>query len=135
MSRADFPLLERRLGGRPLLSLDSAATALKPAAVLQAERLDATEFSAHVHRGQHALAREATEADAGARRTLARFLGAAPRCIVLVKRTTEALSLIAHGLRLAPEDGGLASNAGAATPPSRRRWASSTRSPCAVSGA
>jgi len=111
MNRADFPLLERRLDGRPLLYLDSAATALKPAAVLQAERLYATEFSANAHRGQHALASEATEAYEGARRTIARFLGAAPRCIVLVKGTTEALNLVAHGLRLAPEDVVLASTA------------------------
>ncbi|WP_437953818.1 cysteine desulfurase [Sorangium sp. So ce296] len=102
--RADFPLLERTLDGRPLVYLDSAATALKPRAVLAAEEAYATQMTANVHRGKHALSEEASVAYESARKRIARFFNADPECLVFVKNTTEAINLVAVGLCLSSDD-------------------------------
>lgn len=102
--REDFPLLARTVDGRRIGYLDSAATALKPRAVLAAEARYATELGANVHRGQHLLSEEASLAFEEARSTVARFLGTAPGSVVFTRNTTESLSLVAAGLALAPDD-------------------------------
>jgi cysteine desulfurase/selenocysteine lyase len=107
--REDFPLLQRRVDGKPLIYLDSAATALKPRAVLQAERAYAEEFTANIHRGQHLLSEEASSAYENARRRAASFLQTTPRSIVFVKNSTEALNMVARGMRLQKSDHVLAS--------------------------
>jgi len=94
--RADFPALAQAVNGHPLVYLDSAATAQRPRAVLDA----LTEFyardNANVHRGLHELSRRATERYEEARTRVARFLGAAePAEIVFVRGTTEAVNLVA----------------------------------------
>ena len=60
-ARADFPILETEVDGRPLVYLDSAATSQKPRAVLEAERDFLERANSAVHRGAHFLAAEATE--------------------------------------------------------------------------
>ena len=95
--RRDFPILSERINGKQLVWFDNAATTQKPACVI--ERLD--HFYRHensnVHRGVHALAERATDAFEDARRTVARFLGAAsPKEIVFVRGTTEAVNLVAR---------------------------------------
>jgi cysteine desulfurase/selenocysteine lyase len=91
--RADFPLLAAHPG---LHYLDSAATAQKPQAVLDALRDFYVHRNANPHRGAYALSVEATEAYHDARRTVARFLGAAdPDCLVFTRGTTEAMNLVA----------------------------------------
>ena len=102
--RADFPLLDRRVDGKPLVYLDSAATALKPRAVLQAERAYSEMFSANIHRGVHLLSEEASSAYENARRRVATFLKASPRSIVFAKNATEALNMVARGSRLTKTD-------------------------------
>jgi len=94
--RKDFPILGRRIHGRPLVYLDNAATTQKPLAVIDAER-DVYERSyANVHRGVHLLSVEATEACERAREKTREFLGAAEaREIVFVRGTTEAINLVA----------------------------------------
>jgi len=95
--RKDFPILERRVGDRPLAYLDNAASAQKPRAVLDAMQSYYTTSHANVHRGVHTLSVEATEAYEGARERVARFVGAAtPREIVFVRGTTEAINLVAQ---------------------------------------
>ncbi len=94
--RRDFPILGERVHGRPLVWFDNAATTQKPNAVI--ERI--AEFYRHensnIHRAAHELAARATEAYEDARRTVARFLGAAtPDEIVFVRGTTEAINLVA----------------------------------------
>ncbi len=91
--RADFPLL----AAHPELHyLDSAATAQKPRAVLDALCDFYVHRNANPHRGAYALSVEATEAYHDARRTVARFLGAAdPDCLVFTRGTTEAMNLVA----------------------------------------
>lgn len=94
--RAQFPWCERRVHGRPLAYLDSASTAQKPRAVLEAT-MRAAEATANIHRGVHALSVEATQAFEAARVSAARLVGATdPREIVFVRGTTEAINLVAQ---------------------------------------
>jgi cysteine desulfurase/selenocysteine lyase len=96
--RAEFPILQRQVNGKPLVYLDSAASAQKPRAVIDA-LVRAMEHSyANVHRGLHTLANETTEAYEGARKKIAAFIGAEPSEIVFTKGGTEAINLVAAGL-------------------------------------
>jgi cysteine desulfurase / selenocysteine lyase len=93
MWRADFPLLVRQ---PRLRYLDSAATAQKPAAVLDAEREFYETSYANPHRGAYALSNRATECYREARHTVARFFGVADDDRVIFTRgTTESLNLVA----------------------------------------
>ncbi|MGD8623671.1 MAG: cysteine desulfurase [Anaerolineae bacterium] len=93
--RADFPILERQVHGKPLVYLDNAATSQKPEAVIQAMDDYYRRYNANIHRGVHTLAEEATAAYEGARRKVARFINAAsPREVVFVRNTTEAINLV-----------------------------------------
>jgi cysteine desulfurase / selenocysteine lyase len=95
--RRDFPLFERDFGGRRLAYLDSAATALKPRAVIEAVDGYNSRYTANVHRGIYTTGEEATAAYEGAREGVARFLGAADaREVVMVRNATEAINLVAH---------------------------------------
>ena len=97
--RADFPLLARTLrDGRPLVYLDSAATAQKPEVVIDAEQDFYAQRNAAVHRGAHQLAEEATEAFEQARDKVARFVGADADELVWVKNATEGLNLVAYAM-------------------------------------
>ncbi|KRV46631.1 cysteine desulfurase [Wenjunlia vitaminophila] len=98
--RKDFPALSRTVrDGRPLVYLDSAATAHKPWAVLDAERDFYAFHNSNVHRGVHALAEEATELYEQARARVAGFVGAVDTAeIVFTKNASEALNLVAYAL-------------------------------------
>jgi len=106
--RAEFPILRRSVHGRPLVYLDSAATAQRPAAVIDRIATFYRESNANVHRGVHQLSVEASEAFEQARTTVARHLNAASeREIVFTRGTTEAVNLVAQAYlraRLAPGD-------------------------------
>ncbi len=94
--RADFPILQRQVHGRPLVYLDSAATSQKPEPVIQAMDDYYRRYNANIHRGVHTLAEEATAAYEGARRKVGRFINAyTPREVVFVRNTTEAINLVA----------------------------------------
>ena len=95
--RADFPILERTVNGRPLVYLDSAATSQKPRQVIDAEADFYANHNANAHRGLYLLAEEATELYEAARAKLARFIGApAPETIVFTRGTTESTNLVAY---------------------------------------
>ena len=95
--RADFPILARQINGRPLVYLDSAASAQCPTAVLQAVDHYRTSLHANVHRGVHSLSQWATQAYELARERVRRFLNArSTREIVFVRGTTEAINLVAN---------------------------------------
>jgi cysteine desulfurase/selenocysteine lyase len=95
--RLQFPVLKEIVHGRPLVYLDSAASAQKPQAVIDAERHVYEHAYANIHRGVHHLSMVATEAYEKARQTVQRFLGAADRReIVLLRGTTEAINLVAQ---------------------------------------
>lgn len=95
--RADFPILQRTIDGRPLVYLDSAATAQKPQWVLDAVRAYYERSNANVHRSIHTLGEEATELFEAARDRVRGFVGARHREeIIFTKGTTEAINLVAH---------------------------------------
>lgn len=95
--RAEFPSLGQEIRpGVPLIYLDSAATALKPWAVIRAVQAYDAEYPANVHRGLHTLSERATEHYEGARARVARFLGAADDEIVFTRGTTESINLVAR---------------------------------------
>jgi cysteine desulfurase/selenocysteine lyase len=106
--RADFPILARQVHGRPLVYLDSAASAQRPRAVIETERRYAEEHHSNVHRGVHALSQEATGLFEGARERVRRFLGARSiKEIIFTRGTTEAINLAAQSFgrgRLKPGD-------------------------------
>jgi cysteine desulfurase/selenocysteine lyase len=97
--RADFPILQQEVHGRPLVYLDNAATTQKPRQVLDTIQAFYTRFNANIHRSPHRLGQAATELYEEAHRNVARFIGAADwREIVFVRNTTEAINLVAHAL-------------------------------------
>ncbi|NLB57406.1 MAG: cysteine desulfurase [Gammaproteobacteria bacterium] len=98
--RADFPLLQRQVHGKPLVYLDSANTGQKPAAVIEAVDRFYRQHNANVSRAVHQLGSEATEAYEGARRHLATFINARPSDLVLCSGTTFAINLVAYSWAL-----------------------------------
>jgi cysteine desulfurase / selenocysteine lyase len=95
--RDDFPILSRKVHGKPLVYLDNAATTQKPRAVIAAIRRYYCTSNANVHRGVHALSDRATQAYEEARGRVARFLNAREdREIVFVRGATEAINLVAQ---------------------------------------
>jgi cysteine desulfurase/selenocysteine lyase len=99
--RADFPILQRRVNGHPLVYLDNAATSQKPRQVIDALVRYYEFTNANVHRGLHTLAEEATEAYESARAKVARFIGAEPESVVFTRNATEAINLVAYAWGLA----------------------------------
>ncbi|MDP9242450.1 MAG: aminotransferase class V-fold PLP-dependent enzyme, partial [Actinomycetota bacterium] len=96
--RADFPILKRKVGDKPLVYLDSAATSQKPQQVIDAESDFYAHHYANAHRGLYLLGEEATKLYEDARAKLARFLGApSPDTIVFTRGVTESINLVAQG--------------------------------------
>ena len=94
--REDFPILSRKVHGKPLVYLDNAATTQKPLCVLDAMRDEYLNENANVHRGVHYLSVQATDLHEQARETVRRFLNAESTSeIVFTRGTTEGLNLIA----------------------------------------
>jgi cysteine desulfurase/selenocysteine lyase len=97
--REDFPILDRRVYGRPLVYLDNAATAQKPLRVLDAIGGMYREQNANIHRGVHYLSEESTAMYEAARETVREFIGAASREeIVFTSGATASLNTAAFGL-------------------------------------
>ena len=95
--RADFPVLNQEVNGKPLVYLDNAATSQKPIAVLDALRYYYEHDNANVHRGAHTLSSRATDAYEGARDKVAAFVNAASRQeIIFTRNATEAINLVAY---------------------------------------
>ncbi len=95
--RKDFPIFERKIGGKPLIYLDSTATTQKPVAVLEALEHYYRTYNANIHRGVYRIAEEATEAYEAARGKVARFLNArSSQEIVFTRGTTESVNLVAY---------------------------------------
>jgi cysteine desulfurase/selenocysteine lyase len=98
-ARAEFPILLRTVNDRPLVYLDSAASAQKPVPVIDAMVGMMTGSYANVHRGVHTLSSESTEAYEAARETIARFVNAESADeVVFTKGATEAINLVAATL-------------------------------------
>ncbi|MEK0082664.1 aminotransferase class V-fold PLP-dependent enzyme [Benzoatithermus flavus] len=106
--RGDFPILGTRMNGRPLVYLDTAASAQKPRVVIETLKRFYEEDYANIHRGVYDLSQRATSAHDEARRKVQRFLNAADwREIVFTRNATEAINLVAASFargRLEPGD-------------------------------
>ena len=105
--RADFPILQREVYGRPLIYLDNAASAQKPRQVLEAMDEVYAQGYANVHRGAHYLSQTLTDRYEAVRETVARFINArSDQEIVIARNATEAINLVAHsfGSRLEAGD-------------------------------
>ncbi|MEQ8371433.1 MAG: cysteine desulfurase [Alphaproteobacteria bacterium] len=106
-ARSDFPILQRSMNGKPLVYLDSAASAQKPQTVIDAVSRSYETRYANVHRGVYRLAAEATADFEAARESVRRLLNAREsREIVFVRGATEAINLVAQswGQRLVAGD-------------------------------
>ena len=95
--RADFPILRQDVHDKPLVYLDSAASAQRPTAVIDAVANYYRHDHANVHRGVHTLSQRATEAYEGARETVRAHINAAStKEIIFTRGTTESINLVAH---------------------------------------
>jgi cysteine desulfurase/selenocysteine lyase len=95
--RADFPVLDQKVHGYPLVYFDNAATTQKPLPVLKALQHYYERDNANVHRGIHELSNRATSAFEAARERVARFLNARTADeIIFTRGTTESINLVAH---------------------------------------
>ncbi len=95
--KADFPIFDRQINGKPIVYLDSGATSQKPRAVLDAMDDYYRNHSASVNRGAYQLAAEANDLVDDARASVARFIGA-PHTheVIFTKNATEAMNLFAY---------------------------------------
>jgi len=94
--RRDFPILNERVNGRPLVWFDNAATTHKPKSVIERVSYFYEHENSNIHRAAHELAARATDAYEHARKTIARFLGAKSQDeVIFVRGTTEAINLVA----------------------------------------
>ena len=95
--RTEFPILQERVHGKPLVFLDSAASAMKPNAVIDAMSDTMRTQYANVHRGLHWMSERTTDAYESTRDAIARLINAPSRDeVVFAKNTTEAINLLAH---------------------------------------
>jgi cysteine desulfurase/selenocysteine lyase len=95
--KRDFPILQERVHGRPLIWLDNAATTQKPQAVIDRISYYYEHENSNVHRAAHALAARSTDAYEAARDKVRRFLNApSPKDVVFVRGATEAINLVAQ---------------------------------------
>ena len=95
--RADFPILQRTVHGKPLVYLDTAASAQRPLAVIEAVDGFYRNHNANIHRGVHLLSQEATEDYEQARLKVAGFINApSDQECVFTRGTTESINLVAH---------------------------------------
>ncbi len=107
--REDFPILKRKINGKPIVYLDNAATSQKPRQVIETIEHYYEEYNANIHRGIYSISEEATAAHENARAKVARFINAqSPDEIVFVRGTTEAINLVANSwgrTNIGPGDG------------------------------
>ena len=95
--RAQFPILDREIYGKPLIYLDNAATSQHPRCVIDRITDSYCRVNANVHRGVHTLSQEATEAHENARKRVQRYINARyAHEIIFTRGTTEAINLVAH---------------------------------------
>ncbi|MEZ0394680.1 MAG: cysteine desulfurase [Desulfurococcaceae archaeon] len=95
--RKDFPILQRKIKGRPLVYFDNAATTQKPRQVIEAIVSFYTQYNANVHRGLHELSMKASELYEEAHDVVAKFINARSwEEVVFCRNTTEAMNIVAY---------------------------------------
>jgi len=93
--RKDFPILKKKVNGKPLVYLDNAATSQKPRHVIEAVKDFYENHNANLGRGVHTMALEATEMFEGARKKVAKFINAKPEEVIFTLNDTQAINMIA----------------------------------------
>jgi cysteine desulfurase/selenocysteine lyase len=132
--RGDFPILAQTVHGKPLVYLDSTATAQKPNAVLDAMDRYYRATNANVHRGAYALSEEASAQYEDARKRIARFIHArSVREVIFTRNATEGLNLVAQtrGRSHHPDRDGAPQQSGAVADPRGARGGNARLHPCA----
>lgn len=95
--RCDFPILEEKIYGKPLVYLDNGATSQRPLQVVEKMTEYYLKYNSNVHRGVHYLSNKCTDANEEARRTVQQFIHAASeKEVVFTRGTTESINLIAY---------------------------------------
>jgi len=95
--RADFPVLQRTVHGKPLVYFDTAASAQRPLKVIETVDDFYRNHNANIHRGVHTLSQEATDLYEQARVKTAKFINApSEREVIFTRGTTESINLVAH---------------------------------------
>ncbi|WP_044401702.1 aminotransferase class V-fold PLP-dependent enzyme [Lacinutrix sp. Hel_I_90] len=96
--RKDFPILNRKVNGKPLVYFDNAATSQTPQQVIDVIVDYYSNYNANIHRGVHTLSQEATDKYEAARNTIQQHFNAKHAYeIILTSGTTESINLVAHG--------------------------------------
>ncbi|MBT8325712.1 MAG: cysteine desulfurase [Winogradskyella sp.] len=96
--RQDFPILNRKVNGKPLVYFDNAATSQKPKVVIDAITHYYSSYNANIHRGVHALSQEATDAFEAARKTIQKHFNAEhAHELIFTSGTTHGINLVASG--------------------------------------
>ena len=96
----DFPILNQKINGKPLVYLDSAATTQKPQVVIDTMVEYYKSSNSNVHRGVHFLSERATDSFEAVRYSLHRYINTAHEHeIIFTKGTTDSVNLVAHGFR------------------------------------
>ncbi|HUD20265.1 MAG TPA: SufS family cysteine desulfurase [Patescibacteria group bacterium] len=97
--RKDFPLLDKKINGKPIVYLDSTATSLKPQSVINKENEYYEKYSANIFRGIYQISEKATLEYESVRGKVARFIGASTSDeIIFTRNTTESINLVASSL-------------------------------------
>jgi cysteine desulfurase/selenocysteine lyase len=103
--RSDFPVLSRKINGKPIIYFDSACMSLRPKQVIEAISEYYTDYPACAGRSNHKLAEEVTQKTEEARKMVAKFINAKnDREIIFTRNTSEGLNLLAYTLDLKSED-------------------------------
>ncbi len=98
--RSQFPILNEKVHGKPLVYFDNGATSQKPISVIEAERKYYLELNANIHRGVHHLSQKATDAFEASRDAVQQFIRAAHREeVIFTSGTTEAINTVAGAFR------------------------------------
>ena len=96
--RKDFPILSRKVNGRPLVYLDNAATSQKPQQVIDSIVDYYSSYNANIHRGVHALSQEATDVYEASRKKIQTHFGIAkPHEVIFTSGTTHGINIVANG--------------------------------------
>ncbi|MEW6062830.1 MAG: cysteine desulfurase [Nanoarchaeota archaeon] len=102
--RKDFPVLQKKSNGKPVIYFDNACVSLRPVQVIEAMNEYYKEYPACVSRSVHKLGAKATEKYNEARRTIAKFINAGENEVIFTRNTTEGINLIANSLGLKKDD-------------------------------
>ena len=102
--RGDFPVLRRKINGKPIVYFDNACVSLRPKQVVEAMDEYYYKYSSCAGRAVHRLSKEATEKFDESRETIAKFINAKPKEIIFTRNTTEGINLLSHSLNLEKGD-------------------------------